>query len=134
MDSAAISAPSTNPTPRSISPANADAYLKTKVMTASPAELQLLLFEGGIRFAEQAKAALDKKDFEGTYTGATRCQAILMEPLSGLRPEHDKTLCDRLSALYTYMYTTLVKAVSHRNPALMAEVIKLLKHERDTWQ
>ena len=33
-------------------------YLRTKVLTATPEQLQLMLFDGAIRFAEQAKPAL----------------------------------------------------------------------------
>lgn len=113
---------------------NAEAYLKTKVLTANPVELRMMLFDGAIRFAEQAKAALEKKDYEGTYNGATRCQAILLELLNSLKPEHDETLCKQLSGLYTYMYTTMIKGTSERNPALIAEVIKLLSYERQTWK
>jgi flagellar secretion chaperone FliS len=110
-----------------------NAYLRTKVMTASPAELRLMLLDGAIRFAEQAKTGLAAKDFEACYVGTTRCQAILMELINGLRPEHDPQLCERLSALYTYMYTQMVKASSERKVELIDEVIKLLSYERETW-
>jgi flagellar secretion chaperone FliS len=112
----------------------ASAYFKTKVMTANPVELRLMLLEGAVRFAQQIRTALENKEHEGVYVGATRCQAILLELLNGLRPEHDKALCDRLSALYTFMYTTLVKATVDRNAALAGDVIGLLQHERDTWR
>ena len=37
-------------------------YLRTKVLTATPEQLQLMLYDGAIRFTEQARAALEKKD------------------------------------------------------------------------
>ncbi len=113
--------------------ANANAYLRTKVMTASPAELRLMLFDGAIRYAEQAKAGLANRDYEAAYLGITRCQNILLELINALRPEHNPTLCEKLSALYTFMYTRLMKASSERNPALVDEVIQLLQYERETW-
>ena len=54
------------------------------------------------------------------FEGATRAQAILIELLNGLDPKHDPELCSRLSSLYTYMYTQLVKATSQRDPAMFA--------------
>jgi flagellar protein FliS len=112
---------------------SAKTYFKTKVMTASPSELRNMLLDGAIRFAELAQCGVDKQDFEAVYTGITRCQAILMELINGLRPEHDADLCQRLSALYTYMYTRLIRASSEKNAAIIGEVIDLLRYERETW-
>ena len=64
-----------------------DAYLRTKVMTAKPAELRLMLIDGAIRFTEQAKRGYETKDFEAAYNGTTRAQAILLELVASLR--HD---------------------------------------------
>lgn len=110
-----------------------NAYLRTKVMTASPAELRLMLIDGAIRFAQNARDGLAAKDYESSYNGATRCQAILMELINGLRPEHDAALCERLSALYTFMYTQMVKGLSERHAETVDGVISLLNYERDTW-
>jgi flagellar secretion chaperone FliS len=112
---------------------SAKTYFKTKVMTASPSELRTMLLDGAIRFAELAQCGVEKQDFESVYTGITRCQAILMELINGLRPEHDAELCQRLSALYTYMYTRLIRASSEKNAAIIGEVIDLLRYERETW-
>jgi flagellar protein FliS len=112
---------------------NPKAYLQTKVMTASPAELRLMLFEGAIRFATQARDGLASKDYDAAYTGITRCQNILVELINGLKPEHDPQLCNRLSGLYTFLYTRLMQASNQREPALIDEVLKLLNYERDTW-
>jgi flagellar protein FliS len=111
-----------------------NAYLRTKIVTSGPAELRLMLLDGAIRFAEQARAALPEMDYEAAYTGLTRCQNILLELINGLKPEHDPALCERLSSLYTFMYLQLVKASSARDPALVDDVIKLLHYERETWR
>jgi flagellar secretion chaperone FliS len=113
--------------------ANQNAYLQTKVMTANPAELRLMLLDGAIRFAQQARDGLNRRDFDGAYVGFTRCQAILLELVNSLRPEHDPSLCNKLSALYTFMYTRLVTASMQRDSAMVDEVLKLLTYERETW-
>jgi flagellar protein FliS len=102
-------------------------------MTASPAELRLMLFDGAIRFAEQARAALERKDYESCYTGSTRCQAILMELINALKPDHDPELCERLAALYTFMYMQMVKATTERSVGIVDDVLRLLRYERETW-
>jgi flagellar protein FliS len=113
--------------------ASSNAYLRTKVLTASPAELRLMLLDGAVRFGEQARQALEKSDFEGVYNNGTRCQNIVIELMNSLRPEHDPELCKRLSALYAYIYSLLVKAGSERKVSMYAEAVQLLKFERDTW-
>ena len=112
----------------------AQTYLRTKVMTASPAELRLMLIDGAIRFAEQCRAGLADRDFEQAYEGSRQCRAILTELLSGLKPEHDPVLAQRLNSLYTFMISKLMEGMSERSPACIAEVVQLLKFERETWE
>lgn len=113
---------------------NPNPYLKTKVLTASPEELRLMLFDGAIRFAEKARAGLEKKDYEAVYEGVTRCQNILMELMNALRPDQDPELCNRLSGLYTFMFTELMMASHERDVKRVENVIRLLQYERETWQ
>lgn len=109
-------------------------YLRTKVLTASPAELRMMLLDGAVRFAEQAHDGLVQKDYERMFEGVTRTQGILVELLNGLESKYDPELCQRLSGLYTYMYTRLVAASSQRDGAILEEVLRLLRYERETWQ
>jgi flagellar secretion chaperone FliS len=111
----------------------ANPYLKTKVMTASPSELRLMLLEGAIRFATQARQGLAAGDFENAYANTVKVQNILLELINSLRPDHEPDLCQKLSGLYTFMYMRMVKAGSERDPALIDEVLGLLDYERQTW-
>lgn len=108
-------------------------YLKTKVMTAGPAELRLMLFDGALKFAEQGRRGLADKDYEAAFVGISRCQHILAELLCTLDPTHAPDLCERLSGLYTFMITRLMAASHERDPAIVQEVVKLLAYERETW-
>lgn len=111
-----------------------NAYLKTKVLTAGPAELRLLLIDGAIKFTEQGKAGLEKRNYEEVYNGISQCQQILMELTRSLNREIDPELCDRLSGLYTYMYGRLIEASTDKDVTKMDEVLELLRFERETWQ
>ena len=42
----------------------ASAYKNNKIMTASPAELTLMLYDGAVKFCNIALMALEKKDYE----------------------------------------------------------------------
>jgi flagellar protein FliS len=102
-------------------------------MTASPCELRLMLFDGAIKFLEQGRNGLQERDYEAAYNGITRCQNIIMELLNSLEPQHAPDLCEKLSGLYTFMYTELVRASTERDPAVADDVLGLLRYERETW-
>ena len=108
-------------------------YLKTKVLTANPAELRLMLFDGALKFSRQARQGLHDKDYEAVFNGITRCQQIILELINSLQPDYDPELCQRLSGLYTFMYTRLMAASHQRDPAILDEVIRLLEFEHETW-
>ena len=44
------------------------AYAKNKIMTASPAELTLMLYEGAIKFCNIAVVAIENKDYAKANT------------------------------------------------------------------
>jgi flagellar protein FliS len=102
-------------------------------MTATPEQLQMMLYDGAIRFAEQAKAALDAGDFEKSYQSISRVQKILTEMSCGLKPDVLPELCEKLSALYSYVYRKLIDANVKHDAEALAEAIGLLKYQRETW-
>ena len=111
----------------------ANAYLRTKVLTASPEELRLLLLDGAIKFARQASEGLASKNYEASYNGITQCRNIVLELLTTIRPEFDPEMCERVKAVYAFMYTELVSAGMERNVTKLDAVVKLLEYERETW-
>ena len=110
-----------------------NAYLKTRVMAASPAELRLMLIEGAIRFTEQARSGIEESHPENMFTGFSKARAIITELISGLNPEAAPELCERLTSLYTFVFTRLVDASSERSIEICNEVLELLRYEQETW-
>jgi flagellar protein FliS len=109
-------------------------YLKTRIMTASSEELRLMLYDGALKFANQARTAMEQKQFEESYNHLMRAQKIVLELSSSLNHEVDPQLTEKLSAMYTFIYTQLVDANVNRQVELIDEAIKLLQFERETWQ
>lgn len=94
----------------------------------------MLLLDGAIRFAEQTKLGYESKDFEGAFSATTKCQAILTELICSLQSKHNPALCERMTALYTYMYKRLVEASLQKSVEPVQEVIGLLQYDRETWE
>lgn len=111
-----------------------NSYLRTQVMTASPQELRMMLFEGAVRFCRQARQAITAADIEGSYNALTRAQKIVLELSTSLNHDIAPELCDKLSALYTYIYRLLVDATMNRDATKLDEAIKLLEYELETWR
>lgn len=109
-------------------------YLKTKIMTASPEELRLMLYDGAIKFCHQAHKALEARDFEASYNALMRSQKIVLELSTSLNHDVAPDICEKLSALYTYIYRLLVDANMQRKAEIVAEAVELLEYERETWK
>ena len=116
-----------------MNPQAAQNYLRTRVMTATPEQLQMMLYDGAIRFSEQAKAALEAGDYEKSYAAISRVQKILTEMSCGLKHDVLPELCDKLAALYSYVYRKLIDANVRRDLAAMEEALGVLRYQRDTW-
>ena len=108
-------------------------YLRTKVFTATPEQLQLMLYDGAIRFAEQARAALEQKNYEQSYTLLTKAQRIMAELATTLKHDVAPELCGKLSALYNYVYRKLIEANIEHKLEPLDEALHLLRYQRETW-
>lgn len=112
---------------------SAQAYLRTKVLTAPPEQLRLMLLDGAIKFARQGADGLRRKDFEASYNGISQCRNIVVELLTTMRPDIDPDLCERMTGLYTFMMGELMKGSFEKDANRVDGVTTLLEYERDTW-
>jgi flagellar secretion chaperone FliS len=111
-----------------------DEYLVTEVSTAPPQKLQLLLIEGAIRFALQAKECWRAQRDAEAAAAILRCQEIITEILATIKPEVDRQLAGRVAAIYAYLLRTLVAADRGRDEKQLDQALALLEIERETWQ
>ena len=110
-----------------------DAYLKTRVLTANPEQLRLMLLDGAIKFAQQGQAGLRAEDFEASYEGFSQSRAIVMELIVTIEAEPDPLLAERVKSVLSFIYSEMVEASINRDMDKMDESIRLLEFERETW-
>lgn len=116
-----------------MNPQAAQQYLRTKILTATPEQLQLMLYDGAIRFGEQARIALQQSNFEQSYNLISRVQKIITEMSCTLKHEVSPDLCGKLAALYNFAYKKLIEAnIEHRIESL-DEALDVLRYQRETW-
>ncbi len=111
----------------------ANAYLRTQVLTASPEQLRLMLLDGSIRFLQQAIDGLSDKDYEASYNGITQARAIVLELATSVSAEVDHELAERVRSVYMYLYRELIDASLNRSISRLEKACDLLRYERETW-
>ena len=113
--------------------ANVNAYLRTKVLTAPPEELRLLLLDGAIKFAVQGRDGLVAKNFEMSFNGISQCRDIVVELMTTIAPTVDAGLAAKVRGVFSFLFTELTEASLETNPARLDKVIDILQYERETW-
>ena len=113
---------------------NDNPYLRDAVLTATPEQLQLMLYDGAIRYATQAREALERADFELSYERLTRAQHIVSEMLNGLNHDANPDLCKRVASIYNFLYHKLIDACVNRDTGAIDDALRVLRVERETWQ
>lgn len=111
----------------------ADAYLRNRVMTASPEQLRLMLLDGAIKFGSQGLEGMKASDFEAVYEGVSQCRAIVAELLSSIRDDVDPELAHRARSVYGFMFRELMELGIERDAKRMTKVLEILEYERETW-
>lgn len=112
---------------------SADAYLRTRVMTASPAELRLLLLDGAIRFARQGEHGIEAGNLERAIDGIAQCRNIVGELLASVRDAGDPQLTENVRSIYAFLFRELLELGVGRDLDRLRRVIELLEYERETW-
>lgn len=110
-------------------------YLATQVLTATPQKLHLMLLEGAIRFAQQAKQNWDDESKRQVREEAlTRCVKISGEMLACIRSSGSLPAGKQFSAVYTWLFRTITEAKLLGDPVKLDEALDLLHVERETWR
>lgn len=108
------------------------AYAKNKYTTAGPAELTLMLYEGGIKFCNLAIEAVEKKDIMGAHNNIMKAQAVIEEFQATL--DHKYPVAQDFDNVYTYLHRRLVEANIKKDAEILKEVLGHFRTMRDTWK
>ena len=115
--------------------ANANAYAQynnNKVLTASPGELTLMLYDGAIKFCNAAIAAVEKKDIQGAHTNIVKVQKIIDYLRQTLDMKY--AVAQDFENIYVYLSQRLVEANMKKNQEILEEINGHLHSVRDNWK
>lgn len=107
-------------------------YNSNKVLTASPAELTLMLYEGAIKFCNIAELAIEQKDIEKTHANIVKVQKIIDYLRQTLDMKYP--VAQDFERIYVYLAERLIAANLKKDKAILEEVNMHLHSVRDTWK
>lgn len=108
------------------------AYANNKIMTASPAELTLMLYDGAIKFCNIAIKAVEDGDVEKAHNNIVKVENIIQEFQATLN--HKYKVAEDFDNVYTYLLDRLLVANIKKDKEILEEVLKHLRTMRDTWK
>lgn len=107
-------------------------YQKNKILTATPAEVTLMLYEGAIKFCNIAIMAIEQNDIEKAHTNIRKTQRIIEEFRNTLDRKYP--VAEDFDRIYVYVLRRLFDANIKKDKETLEEVNMHLRSLRDTWK
>lgn len=107
-------------------------YKNSKVLTASPAELTLMLYEGAIKFCNIAILAIEQKEIEKAHINIRKAQKIIEHLMATLDMKYP--VARDFDNMYQYLLRRLSEANISKDPEILKEVLTHLHAIRDNWK
>jgi flagellar protein FliS len=108
-----------------------DRYLRNVILTSSPEELTLMLYNGLVKFIMQAQYAIDEKRNDKAHNCIIKAQNILLHFSMTLDMNYE--VSQGLEQMYDYMYRRLLDANIKKSREILEEVLGFAKELRDAW-
>ena len=109
-----------------------DAYAKNKILTASPAELTLMLYEGAIKFTNIGIVAIEKSDIPKANTNIQKAERIIAELRGTLDMKYE--VAKDFDNVYEYIGWCLLQGNVKKDISKLEEALKHMRTMRDTWK
>jgi flagellar secretion chaperone FliS len=109
------------------------AYKQQSILTATPGQLVVMLYDGCVRFLHQGAQSMRDGGIAEAGSRLQRAEAIIDELLSTLDLEQGGVIASRLQGIYVFCLRQLMEARVERDPAKVEKVAELLSELRDSW-
>ena len=114
----------------SLSPA--DSYLETRVLTATPQRLRLMLIEEALRRVRAADEAWAAGRMTDGAVACSRAREVISELIAGVHPDGNE-IAKRVLGIYLYLFSTLTEASLSTDRTRLNHIARVLEEERQTW-
>lgn len=107
-------------------------YKQNTVLTATPEELTLMLYDGGIKFMNIGKYSIEKNETMKASNALIRAQDIVSELDASLDMNYE--VADNLRNLYGFVMDKLIDANINKEIEPIEEALEIFVEMRDTWK
>ena len=107
-------------------------YQRNKVLTATPAEVTLMLYEGAIKFCNIAIMAIENNEMEKAHNNIMKTQRIIEEFRNTLDRQY--VVAEDVDRIYVYVLRRQLEANVRKDKEILEEVNGHLRSLRDTWK
>ncbi len=108
-------------------------YQENNIMTASPAKLLLMAYDGAIRFCRISGEKMKENNYEEQSFYINKALAVIFELVSTLREDVAPEIVANLRSLYTYVIEKLAHANLNQDEKALEEAIHILSQLRESW-
>lgn len=113
--------------------ASPQAYRSSSVMTASPGQLVVMLYDGAGRFLRQAELSAEEGAWPHAFDRLDKADAIVDELLATLDTTNGGEIAERLQGIYVFCKRLLIEARIERDIERIRRTASLLSGLRDAW-
>lgn len=107
-------------------------YNDSKVLTATPAELTLMLYEGALKFCNIAIMGIEQKDITKAHNNIVKVQRIIDEFRATLDMKYP--VAKDFDRVYVYLQKRLIDANVTKDKEILEEIATHIRSMRDTWK
>ncbi|PYS39310.1 MAG: flagellar export chaperone FliS [Acidobacteria bacterium] len=109
-------------------------YQEIEANASNGLQLVVMLYDGAIRFLNDASACVKRRDLPGKVLAVDRALAIIGELQATLKMDEGAHISSSLDGLYTYMTQRILDASLRLDPAPFDEVVRLLANLNNGWK
>ena len=107
-------------------------YNRNKIMTASPQELTLMIYDGAIKFCNIAMSAIEENNIQKAHENIMKVERIIEEFQMTL--DFKYPVANDFNNVYNYLMQRLRDANMTKDNEILKEVSEHLHTMRDTWK
>lgn len=108
-----------------------DRYFENSVMTATPEQLTLMLYNGCIKNINMALRYMEEKNIEDTNRFIGKAQDIIFELKATLNFKYE--ISKQFSVMYDFIIENLIDANIKKDPENLEIALRFVTEFRDVW-
>ncbi|RKX20493.1 MAG: flagellar export chaperone FliS [Candidatus Zixiibacteriota bacterium] len=109
-------------------------YQQMHISGLNQKELIVILYSGALRFIEEGRVLILKKDVPGTHEKLSKARNIFIHLLSTLDMETGGEFAIKLSSLYAYFIEKITMANATKNVEELDEIVPFIKDIKEAWE